>query len=295
MKIADIKKNKWIWYCSYSIILVIIFLYALFPSRELEDFFKQSIKSFNPDLVLDFKRLSPVFPPGIKFSEMCASKRGNPDICVFQSERVTLKPKLLYLLTGNKAGTFRMRVGDGTVTGLIRLLKDNRIAIKTKIENVQVDSTTGLPEPLNERLEGDLAGSVFYEGSTKDPLNGSGEMEFILSEGLIKLVQPVLGLADIEYSELRLTGLLKEGKLNITEATLKGNDIGGNTTGSITLKNNISESVLNLKGEIEIYPSLYRDSPAIRDTVNLLNKGRNGSKLSFNISGTVARPKIGFN
>jgi type II secretion system protein N len=146
-------------------------------------------------------------------------------------------------------------------------------------------------------VEGKLNGTINYSGKIDTPVNGSGESKITISKGMLKLTHPlpVLDLDTIEFDECAMVAQLKGRRLNITSGTLKGKDMIGNMTGSISLRSDIPESRLNLKGEIEIYPSLFQDSPEIRDAVNQLKKGMKDGKLSFNITGTIDSPKFNFN
>lgn len=300
MKLNDMKKNKWIWYCLYSVILVLFFLYILFPSKDIGDYFIRSVQNISPDFNIDFEKISPVFPPGLKFKNVRIFKKNSPEIAVFQSKQISVKPKLLSCIKGDTRYTFNAKLNEGRITGSIQSMKlsaEKTVEISMDMEDIIIHNNSGIPSIINDRVEGILNGTISYSGKIDAPVNGSGEGEITISKGILKLTHPlpVLDLDAIEFDECAMVAQLKGRRLNITSGTLKGKDMIGNMTGSISLKGDIPESRLNLKGEIEIYPSLFQNSPEIRDAVNQLKKGMKDGKLSFNITGTIDRPEFNFN
>ncbi len=285
--------NKWIWYCLYAVILAIFFIYILFPSKDIREYLIRSAGNIHPDLVVSIKKVSPTLPPGIKIKDIRMSLRNNPEEMVFQSEQIYVRPKILSLITGNNKYAFKGRLYDGTVSGLVQSAKSpdkNAVEVRISMENISIRENSGFFSKISDRVEGALNGNITYRGRINNPMSGDGDAEITLSEGLFKMARPVLGLDEIEFSEFKMEGNLKENRFNITRGDLTGEHMAGSISGPISLNNHIPDSRLNLKAEIELHPSIFQVSPEIRDALNMLKKGMKDGKLSFNIKGTIEKP-----
>jgi hypothetical protein len=80
----------------------------------------------------------------------------------------------------------------------------------------------------------------------------------------------------------------------LTRFELKGRDVKGTLSGTINLKNRISKSTLNLRGQIELLAGILEGLGGDEDAVRLLRQLLKGGKRSFVINGTLDAPIFRF-
>ncbi len=85
---------------------------------------------------------------------------------------------------------------------------------------------------------------------------------------------------------------LKDQKLNITNAELKGDTILGQASGSLNLKDTIQKSRLNIKGTIEPTATLIKNSTNANSAVLFFKQSMKNGKISFTLQGTIDKPSF---
>jgi len=95
-----------------------------------------------------------------------------------------------------------------------------------------------------------------------------------------------INLGQANFSEINIDATLNQQDLSVNQFTLKGMQIDGQLSGTITLKDPIYKSVLNLRGMIQLHPKFLQTLPSNLIPGKLY--GKNG--LPFSISGTFDKP-----
>ncbi len=78
--------------------------------------------------------------------------------------------------------------------------------------------------------------------------------------------------------------------LQIKETIIKGNQAGGDISGTITLKNPSGKSILNLSGTIKPQPSLIAKLGGMASLFLKQKQGNTG--FPFKITGTLEKPNF---
>jgi type II secretion system protein N len=125
-------------------------------------------------------------------------------------------------------------------------------------------------------------------------MDGSGDANLRLSQGKVELLQPLLNFESIEFNEMEIEMALKQQKINVTRLELKGQELQGTLSGTITLKEEFAKSSLDLRGTIEPFAAFFKSTPGTHDTVKLFKQRLKRGILSFVIRGTLGEPRIEF-
>jgi type II secretion system protein N len=85
---------------------------------------------------------------------------------------------------------------------------------------------------------------------------------------------------------------LKKRRIDLTHAELKGPNIYGTLTGTISIRRAFMDSGLNLKGTVDPSQSFLESSEGSSVTVKLLGQSLGDGPLSFRVRGTFKNPRF---
>jgi type II secretion system protein N len=143
-------------------------------------------------------------------------------------------------------------------------------------------------------VEGTLDGTVSYRGQRNPLMDGSGQANLRLSQGRVELLQPFITLESIDFNEMEIEVVLKKQQINLSRLELKGQQLHGTLSGTITLKQELAKSGLDLRGTIEPFAGLFKGTAGTSDTVQFFKQRLKGGAFPLVIQGTVGEPKINF-
>ena len=289
--------KKWIVYLLFTLIVAVALLYYRFPSDALRDYLQATADRATPPLVLSVDRIEPRFPIGLKFADTEVALKNMPDKVILRADSLLLKPQLWSLLRGKSEYCFNCMAYKGDLIGCVYFKKDHgRRSIDTEIElrNIRIGDHAYLSHLISRHLEGTLGGTVSYRGGYNVLTDGSGEANLRLSQGKMEFLQPLLTFESIEFNEMEIEIALKKQKIEVTRLELKGQQLHGTLSGTITLKEEIAKSSLRLSGTIEPFAAFFKSTPGTIDTVKLFKQRLKRGTLSFVIHGTLGEPRIEF-
>jgi len=289
--------KKWLGYLLFALILTVALLYFCFPSDALRDYVEATAGRANPRLVLSVDRVELRFPIALKFVETEVALKDMPDRVILRADSLLLKPQLWSLLGGESKYCFDCLAYKGKVSGSVYINKNRtRRFIDTEIElrNIRIGDYAYLSHLIGRHAEGTLGGTVSYRGQYNLLRDGSGEANLRLSHGRVELLQPFLTFESIDFNEMEIEMALKKQEINLTRLELKGKQLHGTLSGTITLKEEFAKSSLDLKGTIEPFAGFFKSTEGIRDTVALFTKRLKKGTFSFVVHGTLGEPRIEF-
>jgi type II secretion system protein N len=272
-------------------------LYFRFPSDAVEDYFRARGERAQPPLALSVDRIGPLIPYGLKFAKTRVSLRDSPGSIILNADRISVRPSLLSLLGAKSDYSFSCAAYKGDTSGNIRLWQNEKArSVDTEIELTDVDlgEYAYLRELIGRTLKGTVSGTIVYNGQYKPILEGSGEANLSLSEGMVELAEPFLTLTSIDFDELEIDMVLNKRKIDVGRLEFKGKQLQGTLSGTITLRKDLAESVLSLSGTIEPFAALFESAEGIQETVAFLRGRIDQGTFTFMIEGTLGQPKIKF-
>lgn len=190
------------------------------------------------------------------------------------------------------------RAGAGEVTGRFILLpqtEDSPFTVSVRFHDVNADQIVteagGNPGMITGRLEGQLDAA----GTTADPNALSGRGEIILSDGQVRQYSLLVALGQLlqiqELQQLHLDQAqmkyhISPGVVTIDELILRSENIRLSAAGTVSF-----DGKLHLESQLAVNEKMRNQLfRAIRDNFQPTNDPEY-SGVSFQISGTVGRPK----
>ncbi|MFP4225181.1 MAG: type II secretion system protein GspN [Desulfobacterales bacterium] len=281
--------KKWIGYITYGIIILVAFLYILFPSKEIRDYLIYQVKQVSPDISIDIGVVAPSLPPGLKFSDLDVSLQNQP---VFNASEMTVIPRYLSLFSAEK--TFRLKgdVYQGVLTGdtAVKTASKPQYSADLDFDAIQVNAIAQLKELLPHQLSGSAKGNVNY--STEGGPWGQGDAEITVSECRIEFKPSLFGVKDLSLGRVTAMVELENRQASIKEITVKGSQVSGNASGTLELRQPLSRSRVQLEGTLKPHPSLIKElgrsvPKQLLSQGDYLEKG-----IPFRLSGTLDRPNF---
>jgi len=291
MRLFSWIKKKWIGYTCYSIIFAVIMLYYLFPSEIFQNLLVLSAEKMVPTLDFSIKGVSPSFPSGLRLEQVGISKKGGENFDLFRADLLSFNANIVSLIKKRYECLIISKAYGGDLTGNI-LFKSKTIKgpydISMDFSDIDINKTA-LPLLFERQLEAILNGTATYSGEREKSFReGEGQADFIFTDVIVMLQQPIFGLEMVALDQVSLKTELKNRKLTLKNIEFSGDIMKGSMTGSISLSSNIMMSRINLKAIIEPLEGL---DPTIK---MLIQNTLKGGKLSFSITGTIQAPQPNF-
>ena len=258
-----------------GIAMLLIFLYLRFPGEALTDYVKAAVAARYPGATLSIDTIQPSFPPGFALSDIAVGLRDRPD-AILRADGLTIRPGGLALLRGRVAviarrrGLWRRGAGKGRVlTALFPPGTAHRGGGHPESPHRQM---TWLRELFVRQVTGTLKGVIDFSGTAGALKNGTGTVDFTLTNGTYPLQESFLGLDRIDYSRVEGKASFRNGALKVTQLTLTGDKLRCSLKGNILLADDFQASQIDLNGTIEL--------PLMGN-----------KRVTLAISGTIGNPK----
>jgi len=291
------KNKKWFGYAIYCIIVAVGLLYYRFPSDALRDYVQIRANNLHTPFFLSVDKLRPWPPFGLKLGQTEISFKDRPDIKLFRTDSLLVRPEAWSFLKGKGKYCFECLAYGGDVEGCIHF-KDNSISapFNTEIElnNIRIGNYKYLKHPIGRHVDGILRGTISYSGQSRNLMDGDGEANLTLQDGRVELLLPILTLGSVEFNEVKIQMVLNKRKINLARFELKGPQLKGTLSGTIGLKERFAKSTLELKGRIEPFASFFRSAEGMSSTMRFFKQRLRKGALTFIIHGTLGEPKIRF-
>jgi len=291
------RKKRWFGYIVYCLIITAGFLYLLFPSEVIKEYLIHTANAQNSPVVVSINRLTPWPTLGLKLDKAEISLENHSAHKLFQADSLIVRPKIWSFMQGNGRYCFTCRAYGGQLQGCMQFdQKDMDFPFQGEIEvhDVQIGAHTYVEELAGRRIQGNLAGTLSYRGSTNNLLAGNGKANLKLLDGSIELLFPILELDSLTFNEIAVDMALRNRVITITRCELTSSQLNGNLSGDIRLRKQIERSSINLRGELKPFASFFTGTEGGSMAMDYLKKKLKRGVLHFVIRGTLRKPKINF-
>jgi type II secretion system protein N len=284
--------KKVIGYFLWAMVLTMVLVIWRFPYESLQEKL-EAVASASLGFKFDLTDMSLTIPPGVKFAKCTVRSMDLESKSLFEATKVHTRFKLLPLLKGDLAFTFRSQAYGGSLSGDFRLAPIHNFEnyrMRVWAQTVSLEGQTGLSLLLDRPLEGEISGEIELEGVVGDLVHSVGGGNFKLVNGSCPIDSPYLKARTLEGLEVAATIELSDGNLKINDCQFNGKGFKGTVTGEVRLQPGLSSSVLNLAGRGQVEAELI-DLPADKGRVAeaFLNRGK---PLPFKVRGTIAEPRL---
>lgn len=297
MKKTIRKKGKWIGYLLYCVLLTAALLYYRFPSESIADYLESVVAKANPRIILSLESLRPGFPLSVDLIDAKISLKKAPRKPLLRVKNVSLRPEAWAFLHGTPVYHFDAYVYAGNIKGDVRFENQELMAPFTttmKLKDLHIGRHPYLSPLIGRDVSGILGGDIVYTGQYTNLIEGVGEAILSISEGRVKLLQPILGLESLQFDRLSMKITLKNKKVALSDVGLEGRAVKGQLSGIIILNNDIPASRLDLRGTLEPLGGLFGNLKGDSNSLKFLRKSLKSLKRSFVIRGTFRDPEFKF-
>ncbi|MHB9096524.1 MAG: type II secretion system protein GspN [Syntrophales bacterium] len=262
-------------YILVGIAMLLIFLYLRFPGEALTDYVKAVAAARYPQASFSSDAIRPSIPPGIVLSGITVVFHDRPD-AIFHVDRLSVRPGWLSLLRGRLTILMAAEGYGGGMEGRVdfsRLFSfQGPLNAAMNIRDIRIEKCAWLQDALVRQVTGTLKGSVAFSGTAAALKNGTGTIDFTLTNGTFPLQESFLGIEKIDFTRVEGKAGFRSGAMKITQLTLSGEKLRCSLKGNILLADDLQASQIDLNGTIEF--------PA-----------QGNRRLTLTINGTLGNPK----
>jgi type II secretion system protein N len=277
-------------YLMYTLLVVVLFLYLLFPDQAIKAYMDTRLAAVDPSLSIVADTIGLTIPPGLK---MTGVDLNSDSLRLVHLDDARISPELTTLLSAEKQVRFQGRLADGTVDGTATLNNSNpggRMRVEVDLSQIQLEKLDRIKANDRFSLSGSVDGHIVYDG-TRAPAgitNGS-----LTASGMqINLKSPIFGLTELMVDKADADFYVNGQYMRLKALTFDGPMAEGKISGTITLRNPLERSRLNLTGNAKPRPELIArlQTTVVQGFVNTRTLGTRG--LIFRIRGSIDNPTV---
>lgn len=291
------KKRTLIGYILYGILFMFFLLYYRFPSVSLMNHIEATFQKKYPGYTLSIEEAGVDFPAGISFLNARVFKSNLPENTFFESKRLEARPNLISLFKDRRSFSFDCAAYEGNISGRVGIKETNEKLIydtSISISDVDLGRYTAFSKMLGREIKGILNGRIDINDYGRAPSDGKGEANLTVSKGRLEFVKPIIGIGSINFDNLLMKLFIEKGRVELREVEIKGKEIQGSLSGYVILKEDISNSSLNIRGTVEPMGGLLSRLGSVSRSMKLLRRRLRNGRISFIISGSFKSPRLRF-
>ncbi len=288
--LASLGSRRTILYLGYTSLLFLVFLLLKFPHDLLV---RRALSNFSQGPVaVDFADVNFAWIEGYQLSSMrIGPAAADGEAPYLECSRLWIRPAFGALVRGNPYDLLlHAELYGGSAQGEIRM-QPGALEGTLQWKDLNLGRYRTLTALLDEgQLAGRLSGSASFESHGARLDSGQGSGEFTL-EGAALTAAKISGfpVPDLHLRQTKFKFTVRGGRLEIQDFQATGDvDIQG--SGNVTLREPVSESILNLRTTIQ---QSLATPDAIKTLVALIPRPP-GAKpdAPVMISGTLGRPHV---
>jgi type II secretion system protein N len=265
-------------YILAGIAMLALFLYLRFPGEIMRDYIKAVAAIRYPAMLLSIDAVRPAIPPGVELVNVTTGFRGRPE-ATLHADRLSVRPGWLSLFRGRLAFLWLVEGYGGEVRGRVDYTDifslQGPLLAEANFREIRIEKCAWLRDVLARQVTGTLKGSVSFNGVADTMKNGTGTLDFTLTNGTYQLLESFLGFERLDFNKVDAKISFRNGALKIAGLTFNGEKLRCSLKGNILLADDLRDSQIDLNGTIEI--------PV-----------QNNKRVTIAISGTLGNPKTRF-
>ena len=284
-----------IGYGLYTLAVVVLLLWFLFPTDSFRVWLERQLTDRNPSLTWAVEDVRLAWPLSLIAMQMEAreSQAAEP---VFTVDSVKVRPDLGGLTdwSGTVPLAYIMKLHSGSVNGNIAFSRESdSVDGDGEINNVKLEDLQNVWQKFGRPVSGTMKGTFTYQGQWKNLLTGKLQAELQLQDGSFGLRQRIMGLESLEYRQLDASFSLENRVITVDKGRVESDMFAAGFAGSVDVSEDLLASDLNIKGWFEPRPELLstlKDQTIVR----LVKSQLRDDKLNFTLTDTLMMPGISF-
>lgn len=285
--------RKWLPYFIVILCTAAFFIYYLFPSDTVKNYITIHLNNAYPEIDITIDHIKPAFPPGVRLYNVNFYHMNN---VLLDAEQIKIVPGMLSLFGSKTIFFFKVRTYAGILEGRGEFTKNGParlVMMDGKLSGIRTKEISAIKHLTGHNMSGRLDGNFTYRSDKES--EGNLEARLMVSDGELDLSAPVLTLERIPFRKITTDLTMKNRKIELNRCIIKGDQVDGSISGSITLKQPPGKSYLKLLGTIKPHP-LFLEKLGKNIPTNLLPKKISGnSDVHIRIYGTMDKPRFFLN
>lgn len=284
------RNKKRLLYGIYILAVAVFFMYYLFPSDIVTDFVTSRFNRVNPDINIAVDHVALTFPPGLKLHDphvyyMNTEVLKTDHLKIVPSILSLFRSKIIFFFKGSAFGGFLEGRGEFDKNGPGR-----HVVIAVKFSGMNIKEISAVKHFAGRSFNGMLEGNFTYRNNGK--FDRELEAGFIISDGELELLLPIINLKSIPFSQLETDISVENERLKVKRCIIKGDHLDGSISGLVNLKEPLGQSHLTLSGLIkpnpEFFAKLGKDLPSNLFPKRILSK----RAVRIRIYGSLNEPRV---
>lgn len=278
-------------YVVFTVAMFGVFLISTFPYDIVVGRVLAMVQS--PTVVVGVKSSEFAWHRGLALNGVSVrSLAGDVSAPYLEMNTLWVRPLLSELVRGNPyALALQADLYGGTADGTLDI-RGQRVVGTVNLTGASLGRYGTLTSWLEEgQVAGRLSGQVTFESAGASVENSQASGDVRLENGGIEQAKiGGFGVPDLHFKESRLKFGVQGGRMEIEQLNATGDELNINASGTVTFRDPIDASVLNLKATM--LPG--REAPdAIRGLIAMIPKPQGGKPDDpVRISGTLAKPRF---
>jgi type II secretion system protein N len=279
--------KKWFTLTGYIVLVTFIFLYYLFPTKAVTAYVNYRLSDSLPGVHLTVAQMRPSFPPGLILTSLVVERNDKEWI---KADQASIRPRYMTLFSQTKAFVLNGALDTGRVAGTATITTGTSLLnIDLSVDQFEIGNIPALKEMMPHSLTGIVKGKLAFENQ---PPFGKGNTDLTLSNCSVDFKPAFFGMNQLKMDTVAAKADLGDGMIKIEAFEVKGRELNGKATGTVTLKNPIAQSPLNISGQVTPTPTLMKSLGDILSITGLAEGNTNSTEIPFKISGTIESPKV---
>ncbi len=284
--------RRWSGYIIYALMMIMFFLYLLFPVQQFKSFSTDLINRLFPGHVTTVDSWRYQFPLTLVVTNLQLQARKQvieADKANIILQQATITPSLR-----SRGKTFFINITAYGGSHQATLEFDRRrqtFSLPTiEIKDLDLAKLSWLQNNARRDISGLLTATGSYAGKKGRGLSGgTGRGKVQLKNGTIKLLYPILSLENIDVKNGDSIIELQDQKLLLTQGQFSGEELEGTFTGQVDLRGpSLADMQLDLSGTLMPLPPLLQKNKQAQTL--LIQLQQNQSTLPFQLKGTIGQP-----
>jgi len=276
-----------VFFVLYIIIVMVFFVYYLFPSETAKEYIAQHLCRTASDCDITIDRIKPAFPASLMFSNLHLYYLNNR---LLTADEIKVTPKFSTLLRRKTTFFFKGQAYKGKIKGKIDMMEESAsrsLLVHTDLFDIQLMGVTAIQNISGQKISGLLNGQVTFNRTENAETTNAF---FQLSDLRVDLSTPILNLKSLRFRDIQTDISIDNQNLIIKRCIVKGVQIDGQISGSISFRKDIGKSVLNLTGAIKPHHLFLAGIGKGLSSI-FFPKNKTGEKsLFFGVTGTFEKP-----
>jgi len=278
-------------YCLYGLVLMAVLLYVRFPAEKFISFCETRLAQTFPGSQWKINKSAYAPPFTALFGEVRVSGT-DPENggLLFTDVRISIPSVLAPRHWGIEADGY-----GGELKGELVWLPQGKFELqKLDLHDVGMAPLFSDLKLDKREIGGTLAVAGSYSGDCSQPLKGAGKATVKAEAGMVGLIQPILGLEQLQFDSVAAAVDFGDGVMKITGGALQGTQLIGKFDGDITASWPVPESMLTVSGQLGVNESFWQERPQEKRLIEQLQRRFGMKTLPFYMGGSLGSPTFGF-